>query len=31
MAAAGTKNFTHILVVRVLLGFAESPFFPGAL
>ncbi|KAJ5739377.1 allantoate permease [Penicillium manginii] len=31
MAAAGTKNFAHIMVVRVLLGFAESPFFPGAL
>ncbi|KAL3473413.1 pantothenate transporter [Aspergillus californicus] len=31
MCAAATKNFTGIMVVRVLLGFAESPFFPGAL
>lgn len=31
MCAAATKNFTGIVVVRVLLGFAESPFFAGAL
>lgn len=31
MCAAATHNFTGIIVVRVLLGFAESPFFPGAL
>ncbi|KAK5789705.1 hypothetical protein VI817_008828 [Penicillium citrinum] len=31
MCAAATKNFVGIMVVRVLLGFAESPFFPGAL
>ena len=31
MCAAATQNFTGIMIVRVLLGFAESPFFPGAL
>ncbi|KAJ5547116.1 hypothetical protein N7494_004701 [Penicillium frequentans] len=31
MCAAATHNFTGIMIVRVLLGFAESPFFPGAL
>ncbi|KAJ5664679.1 MFS general substrate transporter [Penicillium macrosclerotiorum] len=31
MCAAATHNFAGIMVVRVLLGFAESPFFPGAL
>lgn len=29
MAAA--HNFAGIMCVRVFLGFAESPFFPGAL
>ncbi|KAJ5107507.1 MFS general substrate transporter [Penicillium angulare] len=31
ICAAATKNFAGIMIVRVLLGFAESPFFPGAL
>ncbi|KAJ5358935.1 MFS general substrate transporter [Penicillium cataractarum] len=31
MCAAATHNFAGIIVVRVLLGFAESPFFAGAL
>lgn len=31
MSAAATQNFTGIIIVRVLLGFAESPFFAGAL
>ncbi|KAJ5895816.1 uncharacterized protein N7473_005215 [Penicillium subrubescens] len=31
MCAAATQNFAGIIVVRVLLGFAESPFFAGAL
>jgi MFS family permease len=31
MCAAATHNFAGIMVVRVLLGFAESPFFAGAL
>ena len=28
---AATKNFAGIMCVRVFLGFAESPFFSGAL
>ncbi|KAE8361147.1 major facilitator superfamily domain-containing protein [Aspergillus caelatus] len=28
---AATKNYAGILCVRIFLGFAESPFFPGAL
>jgi MFS family permease len=28
---AAVENFTGIMLVRVLLGFAESPFFSGAL
>lgn len=28
---AAVHNFTGIMLVRVLLGFAESPFFSGAL
>lgn len=31
ICTAATKNFASLIVVRVLLGFAESPFFPGAL
>lgn len=31
MCAAATHNFAGIILVRVLLGFAESPFFAGAL
>ncbi|KAF1846059.1 putative pantothenate transporter [Cucurbitaria berberidis CBS 394.84] len=31
LATAGVKNFTGLMVIRILLGLAESPFFPGAL
>lgn len=31
MCMAATKNYGGIVCVRILLGFAESPFFPGAL
>ncbi|CAG8919493.1 unnamed protein product [Penicillium salamii] len=31
LCTAATKNFTGIMCVRIFLGFAESPFFPGAL
>ncbi|EXJ82472.1 hypothetical protein A1O3_06285 [Capronia epimyces CBS 606.96] len=30
MCAAATQNFAGIMTVRILLGFAESPFFSGA-
>ncbi|KAG2369173.1 major facilitator superfamily domain-containing protein [Suillus spraguei] len=26
-----TRNYTQILIARLLLGFAEAPFFPGAI
>jgi MFS family permease len=31
MCMAAVQNFAGIVCVRVFLGFAESPFFPGAL
>ncbi|RAH74953.1 MFS general substrate transporter [Aspergillus aculeatinus CBS 121060] len=31
LCTAATKNFAGIMCVRVFLGFAESPFFSGAL
>ncbi|KAL4983045.1 MFS general substrate transporter [Aspergillus falconensis] len=31
LCTAATKDFSGIMCVRVFLGFAESPFFPGAL
>ncbi|PLB52342.1 MFS general substrate transporter [Aspergillus steynii IBT 23096] len=31
LCMAATKNFAGVMCVRVFLGFAESPFFPGAL
>ncbi|CZR52322.1 probable permease of the major facilitator superfamily [Phialocephala subalpina] len=31
LATAGVKNFSGIFAVRFLIGFAESPFFAGAL
>ncbi|KAL4994233.1 MFS general substrate transporter [Aspergillus recurvatus] len=31
LCTAATKDFTGIMCVRVFLGFAESPFFPGGL
>ncbi|KAJ5288244.1 MFS general substrate transporter [Penicillium angulare] len=31
LCTAATKNFAGLMCVRVFLGFAESPFFPGAL
>ncbi|KAE8148869.1 MFS general substrate transporter [Aspergillus avenaceus] len=31
MCMAATKDYAGIICVRVFLGFAESPFFPGAL
>jgi hypothetical protein len=31
LSTAGVKNFSGIFAVRFLIGFAESPFFAGAL
>jgi MFS family permease len=31
LCTAATHNFVGILMVRIFLGFAESPFFAGAL
>jgi MFS family permease len=31
LCTAAVQNVAGIMVVRVLLGFAESPFFPAAL
>ncbi|UQC88710.1 uncharacterized protein CLUP02_14235 [Colletotrichum lupini] len=30
-ATAGAGNYTHLLVIRLFLGIAEAPFFPGAM
>ncbi|KAH6880546.1 major facilitator superfamily domain-containing protein [Thelonectria olida] len=30
-ATAAAKNYHHLIVIRLFLGIAESPFFPGAM